>query len=567
MTMKNNEIDRFQLNGRTFDEVTRLPSFEELLRRQEKQMRSKYPLFSLGNGIDGEFLISEEERENHMLVSGTTRMGKSYLMMLLARHDMRMGNGLILFDPSDNADTAYKLLAYCMKQGIEKVILIDPSHRWSFNKVIGLNPFHYERELREDSVANVFDIVKVVFDANEATTPVINQMLGGLLQVLCTAKVPLYEAQYFRDKDNEAYQQAREGIFARIKEDNPYRIVLESSMNDHRTQYDLGSTLRRLEPMFSPVIQPMLAFTGVDWKKVVEEKYIVLVNLFAFKQSLHAKFIATLIINELIFAIHELRKEGWNSFYYFYLDEAGRYANRKLADILSLMGKSGLRMIMAHQYFKQFEDSYVLNAVMTNSKNRVGFLLPNHGDRAEVVRSMYGGQLSDRDVMWSLSKLKRGQAVIKIGTQDPDIIKIHQLRDISTKGLDDYIRHIYQQAFYKTPEEVWEVINERLKQYSSVANQIRNSRQAHTAPAGGTAQPINRRSNSADRSKGRNKAGADQTPRSWSDSGEKIRRARELFMASEGRPDDRPQTDGTRSDGDQALRRPKIDRDPDALAG
>lgn len=564
--MKDNEIDRFQLNGRTFDEATRIPTFDELLRRQEKQMRSRYPLFSLGYGMDGEFLISQEERENHMLISGTTRMGKSYLMTMLARHDIDLRDGFILFDPSDNADTVYKILAYCKLKKIEKIILIDPAHRWEYNKIIGLNPFHYERELREDSVANVFDTVKVVFDANEATTPVINQMLGGLLQVLCTAKVPLYEAHYFRDKDNETYQLAREGIFAKIKADNPYRIIVESSMNDHRTQYDLGSTVRRLEPMFSPVIHPLLAFTGVDWEKIVKEKYIVLVNLFGFKQSLHAKFIATLIINELIFAIHQLRSKGWKGYYNFYLDEAGEYANRKLARVLSLMGKSGLRMIMAHQYFKQFEDSYVLNAVKTNCKTKVGFLLPNYEDRAEIVRSMYGGQLSDRDVMRSLSKLTRGQAVFKIGTQDPDVIKIHRLRDVSTKGLDDYIRHIYEQPFYKTPKEVLEIINERLKQYTSVANTIRDARQVHPAPAGGAAQPVNRRSNSPDRSKGRNKAGADQTSRSRGDSGEKIRRARELFMASEGRADNQTSTDGPRSDGDQALHGPKTDGDPDALA-
>lgn len=85
--MNNNDIDKFML-GETQDEALRLPDFDELLNQMWKQMNSKYPLFSLGVGLEGEMWITEEERENHMHIIGSTGEGKSKFLEHMIFHDL-----------------------------------------------------------------------------------------------------------------------------------------------------------------------------------------------------------------------------------------------------------------------------------------------------------------------------------------------------------------------------------------------------------------------------------------------------------------------------------------------
>jgi hypothetical protein len=54
------------------------------------------------------------------------------------------------------------------------------------------------------------------------------------------------------------------------------------------------------------------------------------------------------IINEIIFALDRLRNHSWRGVYYLYVDEAGRYANRNLADLPAYKRKAGLGGFLSH---------------------------------------------------------------------------------------------------------------------------------------------------------------------------------------------------------------------------
>ncbi|HXQ38412.1 MAG TPA: hypothetical protein VN843_30710, partial [Anaerolineales bacterium] len=136
------------------------------------------------------------------------------------------------------------------------------------------------------------------------------------------------------------------------------------------------------------------------------------------------------IINEIIFALDRLKSRGWKGVYYLYVDECGRYANRNLADLLAYKRKSGLRVTLAHQYFKQFEDTVVLDAVKNLCKIKVMFNTPNHADRLEMVKALgYGGDIPPLMASYANSDLPKQYAIIKSAKQAPIRVKIPDVPD------------------------------------------------------------------------------------------------------------------------------------------
>jgi hypothetical protein len=82
-----------------------------------EKLLSKYPLRTLGQSQDGGLDLSEENRQAHIHILGSTREGKGKFLEMLLTQDM--GNfGATLLDPSDNGATAYSVLKWAMAQGL-----------------------------------------------------------------------------------------------------------------------------------------------------------------------------------------------------------------------------------------------------------------------------------------------------------------------------------------------------------------------------------------------------------------------------------------------------------------
>ncbi|HEY0429708.1 MAG TPA: DUF87 domain-containing protein [Pyrinomonadaceae bacterium] len=126
--------------------------------------------------MDGELLISEEERIDHCHILGTTGEGKSKFIEYLIREDIRRDNGVCLLDPTDRAEIAYNILKFCIQEGHEKVCLIDPH----LDKITCTQPFH--EKYKEATVANVMDMIRILFGSKDASeTPVIQKYLPAII--------------------------------------------------------------------------------------------------------------------------------------------------------------------------------------------------------------------------------------------------------------------------------------------------------------------------------------------------------------------------------------------------
>jgi hypothetical protein len=466
------------ITGETFEEWTRIPTFEEILDKQRKSLKSKYPLRILGSGQGGTLYISEEERESHLHILGTTGEGKSRLIEHLIRGDIEQGNGVCLLDPTDRAETAYNILRYCAKIGFEKVCLIDPHTVHSLNRISCLQPFHYEKSYRSATVANLMDTIRILFQTKDAAeTPRIQRYLGALLNVLWQAEMTLHEAIYFTEYKHSTPR--RKEILNHSDPLDRHRLILEEVFETYyRFNTEFASTVRRLEPFFDSTLDLMYGGDrGIDFNKMITEGWVILVNLYSGLgfEPIHTRLLGTTVINELIFALDRLKNRGWKGAYYLYIDECGRYANRNLADLLAYKRKTGLRVTVAHQYFKQFEDSVVLDAVKNMTKIKVMFNTPNYGDRLEMVKALgYGGDIPPLMASYANSDLPKQYAIIKSGKQAPVRVKIPDVSDIKLEKKVEtaFIGKCLTHEWNFSPQEIKDQMKRRF--YESPRTQTNN---------------------------------------------------------------------------------------------
>lgn len=444
---------------------TRIPSYSEILKSNTQSLYTSEELRLLGVGE--EYLeIREEERKAHMHIIGTTQEGKSRFLEHLIREDIRRGKGLCFLDPSHNANTLRRVLAFCESINFKKVLLINPNHH-RFNKIVPLNPFY---KFRQPSITHVQSIIEVLFDMkNMVQFTFIGDYLPALIGVLHDAKATLSDAIYFSDNEDPYYRAIREQIldraFAAKRDSEHYAdgIKIQSAMKGRR-YVDFGSTLRRMNLIYQHETLKLMFGTRkkINFDKIIKDGWVVLVNLnrgFGMT-AMHTKLLATAVLNELIFTIDRLTYSGWKGQYYLYIDEAGEYANDRLADMLEFKSQAGLSVILAHQLTDQFPVGRVKRAVTGMTKMKVAFHQPDAGDRLETVKALYGGALEDRAVSYALKQLKRQQAVIMPPKRDPQIVWVPDVEELPlTRG---FVEEIYKAPHYLSSDEI---INEQHKRF------------------------------------------------------------------------------------------------------
>lgn len=416
--------------------------------------------------------LREEEREDHMHILGTTGEGKSKLIEYLIRGDLERGHGVCFLDPTDRADTAYNILKWCCQQGFKKVCLIDPHTIHKFQTITAVQPFHYQNTFESAVVSNIDDTIKILFQTKDLSeTPRIQRYLPALLRLLWKARLTLHEAVYFTQY--KQFIAIRKAIISHSPPGDLSRLAVDEAFETFpRFNIEFASTVRRLDPFFDSTLDLMFgAVPGVDFQKMITEGWLVLVNLYPGLGfgPLHSRLLGTMVLNELIFSLDRLKNYGWRGTFYLYIDEAGRYANRNLADLLAYKRKSGLRVTVAHQYFKQFEDEYVLDAVKNLCKHKVMFNTPNPIDRKLMVQALgYGGEIPIELAQFANADLPKQSAVLKKGKVAPVRIRIPDVvtPEVESKAFREYIASLLTNAWNFTPLQVKNQMKRRLHEIS-----------------------------------------------------------------------------------------------------
>jgi len=450
----------------------RIPRIEETLDEQWLQKRTKYPLRPLGAGKEA-IKIREEDR-SHIHLIGSTQEGKSKFIEFLIRGDIRRNIGFCLLDPTSGGKTVYDVLKYCCYKKLTKVCLIDPYHRFEYNKVPGLSPFLYlangypTDKLKETSISDFQDTIRNFSNTKDfAETFRIERYFPAVLNALYDAKRPLQQAKYFT---NRLYKAERREILDCTDEDT--RLDLLEAFGNPVSYTQFQSTVNRMQRLFKGTLSLMFgANKTINFMKMVSDGWIILVNLdtgsgFNTPDSrLLGTFINNLYQGDIARQaknIHEKNPDASPKPYYLYIDEASKYANRKLADTLSLKQKTGLKVTLAHQYTKQFEDEYILHSVMANCKITAMFNVRMAKDRDLISNEFYGGKIIPEDASDANADLPKQNAVIKALKGSPKRVRIPDIKSppITTDELHNYIKGIYQQDWYHNAKELKKQLDE-----------------------------------------------------------------------------------------------------------
>jgi hypothetical protein len=355
------------------------------------------PLF-IGTNTDTKGLVylTDEQRSTHVQIIGSTGTGKSKLMEHLIREDIAAGNGLCLIDP--HGYLYHDTLKYLQggKKKPHKVILFDPSED---TYATGFNPLRLSaKDLSYQVDAMVRACAKVWGGEDTDRTPLLKRCLRITFHALAEGKLTLLEAQYLTSPTRRGM---REYLTAKIKDPvikEQWDYFNSEKLPMNRFYEEFGSTINRtMEFLAAERIRNIIGQQAgtLDFKKIMDEGYFVLVNLSSGKSVSHdnARLIGTLIVNDLFLTATERPPES-NPFY-LYIDECSLFINEDIGRILDEGRKFGLHLVLAHQHLAQLkkagEDIY--HSVMTDAKTKIIFGGLSAEDARVLSEQVFLGEL------------------------------------------------------------------------------------------------------------------------------------------------------------------------------
>ncbi len=490
--MSKTSYDFFKMmHGKTLDEVAKdIPSADSTVDRAMKQLTSRYPLRLLGRSQEGDVYISEEERMANYYLLGAPGEGKSKMMEWNIRADIRMGNGLCLLDPSEGGDTCHNILAYCAKINHQKVVLIDPDTLVEHNKIACLKPLR--KQYLNQSVEGVMEAVNTLFGVKDINTPRIRRYMRALLRRLAEHNFTLYETQDF----SEWFDIKNHLIIGDDRDSRTLKSVFRSPFTFEN--YFLSS-VGRLDVFWDEPLSLMLgADEGIDFIRMVADGWVILVNMSPYRLSeTQAELLGIMVISQLVQAVDKLiNTKKWEGVYYLYMDEAARFATKQIDTLLSFKRKSGLRLILAHHYFKQFKDEQVLNSITNNARIKLMFNTPDYDDRMRMVKALgYGGDIPPLLAAFANQDLPKQYAILKKNKESPVRIRIPDVKPvpISQKEVDAYVAQLLEQPWYLTKEQIQDQINARSIQANIPRTQPRKVDESETTSEASVPRPVQRK--------------------------------------------------------------------------
>jgi hypothetical protein len=410
------------------------------------------------------------------------------------RSDIDRSIGCCLLDPTAGGETAYRMLAYCAEKKKDKVLFIDPSHSDPpYKKVLGLNPFKYDQDgkgwpkLQRISVTTLMNAVRSLYSVKDpAEQSRVERYLPTVFTALYDAQSPLVDARYF---GNRLYKDQRDEIL--LMTDETTRNELKEAYIPGPTFNNFQSTINRLVRFTRGTLGLMFSIPkGVNWLKVIREKWVVIVNLDNL-DFFDARLLGTYIISELEPAKQRLNhaldenrdvsKRGTYPPYYLYADEAFMFASQSLKNMLDLKQKMNFKVTLAHHYAKQFDDPAVYNSILQNCDISAMFYTRSHDDRKQMATEFYGGDIGFEEAAFAAKTLQKQNAVIKIGKDNPVFTKIPNVDTpkVTKEDLRNYILELYRNPWYHDSDK----INEPTRTKTEDTRPVKARTQTDSPPA------------------------------------------------------------------------------------
>lgn len=306
-------------------------------------------------GVKKEIRMKNEDRFRHFYVIGQTGTGKSSILQVMIRQDLKNGKGLCVVDP--HGQLIDDILPFIPRDRADDVIYFNPA---DLERPLGLNLLEAETPEERDLVAmDAMNMMIKLFDEEIFGPRIQDYFRNGCLTLMeykdggcLTDMVRLFtddDFQYERTKDlknpivRSFWEQQMAKTGAREKQEMiPYFAAKFG-------QFVTNGMMRNI------IGQTHSAF---DFTEVMSNNKILLMNLSKGETGdINSKLLGMIIVSKLQVAAlrrQRLPKEMRKDFF-LYIDEFQNYVTDSIEVILSEARKYRLGLAMAHQYLAQLE--------------------------------------------------------------------------------------------------------------------------------------------------------------------------------------------------------------------
>lgn len=373
----------------------------------------------LGTQANGQpFRLPLAALDRHLQIAGPTGSGKTRLLVQLFQE--LVGNTdacIVVLDPKGGM---HRLLRrWCYSQSLDdRLLVIDPNDR---RMVCGFNPVQPWADDHDLQVRVARELILRAMGQNEAlATPRMSRWLDNILHVLIEMRLTLAEALLLLDYASNA---GREAVLPHLAP-SPARSDLEwlgqvtrgrgESQSGRLLDDHLGAVLNRFRHILgNPALRAMYGTTrSLDWRSVVDQRQLVLVNL----QRRHLDGEAQRLLGLQI--VSELTREVFRRNprevvpVYLILDEASLFVTPDLIEGLDRGRELGLKVVLAHQHLGQFidpktGDRQLLDSIMNDARTKIVFggLAPRDAD--EFAAMLFRHHLDPDKVQLALKTLRQ----------------------------------------------------------------------------------------------------------------------------------------------------------------
>jgi DNA-binding protein H-NS len=321
--------------------------------------------------------IGDIERRSGLYVLGKPGMGKSALLVNMMKADIDNRHGVFFLDPHGEAIT--DLLERLDTSGLSRTLLLDPEdEKHSFG--INLLSCKNIRSLKErtETYTRAYNVFYKLWE--DQFGPWLQLILQNTLWAFIeNPEYTLAEVPMFLNPYNEVF---RNHILRNVKH-NPAVVDFwqyEFFQRREREQQErVDAALTRITTLLThPYVRHIIGQrqTTIDFERILQQPVALLIRLSANLASDIKKFIGTILISELLFAVRN-RPEYEREQFCIYVDEFQNYASSEdFTLLITEARKFGIAATVCHQErFGQFAENQKLLGATSAAVNKVFFQL------------------------------------------------------------------------------------------------------------------------------------------------------------------------------------------------
>ena len=370
-------------------------------------------------GVKTNVCIQPDDRARHMYVIGMTGTGKSVLLQNMAIQDIRNGHGVCVIDP--HGSLVESIMEFIPRERIDDVIYFNPTDT---ERPIGLNMLEAQLPEQQDfAVQEMIAIFyKLVTDPSMIGPVFEHNMRNAMLTLMADPEQPGTIAEIPRMFTDTAYQRSR---VAKVQ-DPMVRSFWEQEMaktSDFHKSETLGYLISKVGRFIeNRMIRNIIgqAHSGFDFRKVMDEQKILLVNLSkGTVGEVNSNLLGLILVSKLQMAALSRANmpEAQRKDFYLYVDEFQNFITDSISTILAEARKYKLNLILAHQYLGQLTSGGVegkgygdkiKDAIFGNVGTLAAFRIGT--EDAELIAKQFAPAVSEYD----LSNIERFQAYVRL---------------------------------------------------------------------------------------------------------------------------------------------------------